>query len=129
MMPLDSIRKRNAVKFVVQQNQFSEELHYVKREDDKHLYDHICLCYSEETANVIASLLTDYSARCAARNVPLWDNALTRREAMKVEEDEVTLDSVLADIKAKAAAPIKWRRWPQDKGYEAWRDQKERMKS
>ncbi len=101
MMPLDSIRKRNAVKFVVQQNQFSEELHYVKREDDKHLYDHICLCYSRETADVIASLLTDYAASCAAQNVELFPTIKTE-----------TFDD---------------KRWPVDKGYEAWQSMQKEM--
>ncbi len=128
MMPLDSIRKRNAVKFVVDKPDDGAP-YRVRMSDDPHCYDVACQCNYIVEARVIASLLTDFAARCAAKNVHIWDNALTRREAMKVEEDKVTLDSVLADIKAKAAAPIKWRRWPQDKGYAAWRDQKERMKS
>ena len=136
MMPLDSIRRRNAVKFVVTAPDLGAP-YSVGQVDDRHCYDVACQCNYIVEAQVIASLLTDYAARCAARNVPLWDNALTRREAIlaagkrKEEEDEVTLDSVLEDIKAKADAGMFdcADPWPKDKGYEAWRNQKERMKS
>ncbi len=129
MMPLDSIRKRNAVKFVVDGSEYSASPYMVRSQDDPHAYNPVCLCDGVDTANVIASLLTDYAARCAARNVPLWDNALTKRAAISSrmeKEAEVTLGGILDDIKAAAKDDPKVfrRRWPIDKGYEAWRASK-----
>lgn len=110
MKDLQTIRVDNAVKFTAALEPTFGGMcgDYAVRDSMRNL---IACCCHENEAQVIVALLNKYSQTCAAKNVPLWDNALSRREAISARmeaEDNAALENRAAEL------------WPKDPGYEHW---------